>query len=173
MTYLLKNSNFGTLKFMKTCLVIRFLGTITFCPSIRFFGEILLNIGSALATHPYLPLLGSPPIHTLASNSCLKQLTSPKIESILLNCLPRPCIGALHIPQVISSFDNTAELTEIDLKKDNYLHQLHADGIVSLDLDFKMQFDTWSTLHSNDLIKSIKVTGIQPMVPMQNRGPLN
>ena len=40
-------------------------------------------------------------------------------------------------PTVTSSFDNAPELIEIDLKKDN---QLHADGIVSLDLDFKVQF---------------------------------
>ena len=46
------------------------------------------------------------------------QLTFPEIESVLLNCLPRPRIGALHIPQVISSFDNTQELIEIYLKKD-------------------------------------------------------
>ena len=41
------------------------------------------------------------------------------MESILLNCLPRPI--------------------EINLKKDDYCYQLHADGIVSLDIDFKMQ----------------------------------
>ena len=35
--YLLKNFNFGTLKVMKTCLVIRFLAVI--CPGIRFFGK--------------------------------------------------------------------------------------------------------------------------------------
>ena len=33
--YLLKNFNFGTLKVVKTCLVIRFLAVI--CPGIRFF----------------------------------------------------------------------------------------------------------------------------------------
>ena len=60
-TYLPKNSNFGTLKFMKTCLVIiRFLGT--FRLGIRFLGEILPGLGVALAAHPYLPLLGSPPL---------------------------------------------------------------------------------------------------------------
>ena len=39
-TYLLKISNFGTLRFMKTCPVIRILGT--FCPDVRFFGEFCL-----------------------------------------------------------------------------------------------------------------------------------
>ena len=58
-TYLLKMSNFGTLKFMKTCSVIRFWGI--FCLGIGFFGEILSGLGFALAAHPYLPLLGSPP----------------------------------------------------------------------------------------------------------------
>ena len=57
-----------------------------------------------------------------------------------LNCLPRPRIGVLHFPQVICSFDNALELIEMNLKKDNHFYQLHADGIVSLDLDFKMQF---------------------------------
>ena len=56
-TYLPKISNFGTLKFMKTCLVIRFLGT--FCPGIKFSGEILPGLDFALAAHQYLPLLGS------------------------------------------------------------------------------------------------------------------
>ena len=64
--YLLKNFNFGTLKVMKTCLVIRFLAVI--CPGIRFFWEILPGLGFALTTHPYLLLLGSrPPSH---SSSC-------------------------------------------------------------------------------------------------------
>ena len=58
MTYLLKAFNFGTLKVMKTCPVIRFSGT--FFPGIRFFGEILPGLGFALAAHPYLPLLGNP-----------------------------------------------------------------------------------------------------------------
>ena len=46
------------------------------------------------------------------------QLTFPEIESILLNCLPRPPIGVLHIPQVISSYDNAREVIEINLKKE-------------------------------------------------------
>ena len=53
--YLLNNFNFGTLKVMKTCLVI------------RFFWEILPRLGFALATHPHLLLLGSrppPPPHS-------------------------------------------------------------------------------------------------------------
>ena len=37
------------------------------------------------------------------------------MESILLNCLPRPRVGVLHVPQVISSFDNMQDLIEIDL----------------------------------------------------------
>ena len=32
------------------------------------------------------------------------------------------------------------DLIEINLKRCNCFYQLHADGIVSLDLDFKMQF---------------------------------
>ena len=59
MIYLLKNFNFGTLKVMKSCLVIRFLAVI--CPGIRFFWEILPGLGFALARHPYLLLLGSSP----------------------------------------------------------------------------------------------------------------
>ena len=62
------------------------------------------------------------------------------MESVLLNCLPRPRIGVLHFPQVIRRFDNTSDLIEMSLKKDNCLSSLYADGIVSLDLDFKMQF---------------------------------
>ena len=42
---------------MKTCLVIRFLAVI--CPGISIFWEILPGLGFALATHPYLLLLGS------------------------------------------------------------------------------------------------------------------
>ena len=45
------------------------------------------------------------------------QLTFPEIESILLNCLPRPRVGVLHVPQVISSFDNMQDLIEIDIKR--------------------------------------------------------
>ena len=42
-TYLPKNSNFGTLKFMKTCPVFRF--WTLFCPGIRFSEEILPGLG--------------------------------------------------------------------------------------------------------------------------------
>ena len=62
------------------------------------------------------------------------------MESILLNCLPRPRTGVLHVPHVISSFDNTQDLIEINIKRCDCFYQLHADGIVSLDPDFKMQF---------------------------------
>ena len=62
------------------------------------------------------------------------------MESVLLNCLPRPRVGVSHVPQVISSFDNTQYLIKINLKRYNCLYQLHADGIVSFDLDFKMHF---------------------------------
>ena len=57
-----------------------------------------------------------------------------------MNGLPRPLIGVLNIPQAISSFDNAIELIETNPRKDNYFYRLHPDGIVSLDLDFKMQF---------------------------------
>ena len=50
-TYLLKIFNFGALKVMKTCPVIRFLGT--FSLGIRFFGEILPGLGFELVAHPY------------------------------------------------------------------------------------------------------------------------
>ena len=69
--YLLKNFNFGTLKVIKTCLVIRFLAVI--CQGIRFFQEILPGLGFALTTHPYLPLLGSclnPPPHIQLLREC-------------------------------------------------------------------------------------------------------
>ena len=59
MIYMLKNFNFGTLKVIETCLVIRFLAVIF--PGIRFSWEILPGLGFALATHPYLLLLGSRP----------------------------------------------------------------------------------------------------------------
>ena len=48
MTYLLK---FSILAQMKTCPVIRFLGT--FCLGIRFFGEIFPGLGFELVAHPY------------------------------------------------------------------------------------------------------------------------
>ena len=70
------------------------------------------------------------------------------MESVLLNCLPRRRVDVLHVPQVISSFDNTRDLTEIDLLGYNCLHQLHADGIVSLDFDFKMKFGNSPLLKS-------------------------
>ena len=50
--YLPKIFNFGTLKVMKTCPVIRFLAVI--CLGIRFFREILPDLGFALATHPFI-----------------------------------------------------------------------------------------------------------------------
>ena len=78
--------------------------------------------------------------HSQTSPSNLSQLTFPEMESILLNCLARPRVGVLHVPQVISSFDNTRDSIEINLKRYNCLYQLHADGIASLDLNFKMQF---------------------------------
>ena len=68
------------------------------------------------------------------------------MESILLNCLPRSRIGVLDVSQVISSFDNTQYLIEINLRRYNCFYQLHADWVVSLDLDFKMQFGN-SLLH--------------------------
>ena len=58
-TYLLKICNSGTLKFMKTLPVIRF--WVLFARGIAFFGKILSGLGFALAVHPYLSLLGSPP----------------------------------------------------------------------------------------------------------------
>ena len=48
-------------------------------------------------------------------------------------------MSVLHIPQIISNFDNTQGLIKFYLKKDDYFYQLHANGIVSFDLDFKMQ----------------------------------
>ena len=48
-----------------------------------------------------------------------------------MNCFLRPRSGVLHIPPVVSSLNDTQELTEIILKKDYYCHQLYADGTVS------------------------------------------
>ena len=48
-----------------------------------------------------------------------KQLAFPEIMSILLKCLPRPRLGVLHSPLVISDLDNARDLIEINLKKDN------------------------------------------------------
>ena len=67
-------------------------------------------------------------------------MTFPDIMSVLLKCLPRPRLGVLHVPLVISGLDNARYVIEISLKKENYFYYLHADGIVSLDLDFKIQF---------------------------------
>ena len=54
---------------------------------------------------------------------------------------PSPHIGVLHVPELTTNFDNTRDLIEINLKKDNYTPiGLHADGIVSLDLNLKMHF---------------------------------
>ena len=61
----------------------------------------------------------------LTFNNCfdrlrpLWELTFPEIESVLLNCLPRPPFGGLHFPQVVSSFDNTRDSIQINVKKDN------------------------------------------------------
>ena len=57
-----------------------------------------------------------------------------------MNCPPRLRVDAFHFPQVIISFENTQDSIEINLKRYNCLYQLHSGGIVSLDLDFKMQF---------------------------------
>ena len=70
-----------------------------------------------------------------------RQLNFPEIMSVLLKCLPGPRTGVLHLPLVISGLDNPRYLIEINLKKNNCFYLLHADGIVSLDLDFKIQFD--------------------------------
>ena len=79
--------------------------------------------------------------HPNLSHLALKeQLTFSEIESVLLNCLFRPRFSVLHFPQVISRFDNALDLIEMNLRKDNCLYSLHPYGILSLDLDFKMQF---------------------------------
>ena len=36
---------------------------------------------------------------------------------MLLICLAQHCIGVLHVPLAISSFDNVRKLNEINLKK--------------------------------------------------------
>ena len=48
-----------------------------------------------------------------------QQLTFPEIMSVLLKRLPRPQLGVLHISLVISDMDNTRELNEVNMKKDN------------------------------------------------------
>ena len=91
-------------------------------------------------------------------------LTFPEIQPILLTCLLQPRTGVLLIPQVISGFDKARELTEINLKKDNYFYQLHGDGIVSLDLDFKMQFgNRLLELIHNFFIQTILMTDFQSL----------
>ena len=59
MAYLRKNSDFCTLKFMKTCSIIRFWG-----PTLNWllgFQKIFPDLDFALATRPYLSLLGNRP----------------------------------------------------------------------------------------------------------------
>ena len=68
----------------------------------------------------------------------ISQLTFLEIMSVLLKCLPRSRLGVLHVPLIISDLDNARDLIEINLKEDNCFYEVHADGIVSLDLDFKM-----------------------------------
>ena len=43
------------------------------------------------------------------------ELNSPKIKSVLLKCLPRPRLGVLHVPPVISGLENTRDLIQINL----------------------------------------------------------
>ena len=52
----------------------------------------------------------------------LSEWTLPEIESILLNCPPRPRMSVLHVPKVISTSDNARDLIEISLKKNNYFY---------------------------------------------------
>ena len=60
-THFLKISNFGTLKFMKTCPVFRFLGIL---PGHWVFWENYVRPRFCTRRTPYLPLLGSrPPRH--------------------------------------------------------------------------------------------------------------
>ena len=74
----------------------------------------------------------------ITSFNDMKQLTFLEIMSVLLKCLPRSRLGVLHVPLVISDLDNARDLIEINLKEDNCFYEVHADGIISLDLDFKM-----------------------------------
>ena len=50
--------------------------------------------------------------------------------------LPRG--NELSRDHVNRSLDNARDLIEINQRKDNCFYKLHADGIVSLDLDFKI-----------------------------------
>ena len=50
------------------------------------------------------------------------QVPFPEIISVLLKCLPRPRLGVLHVPLVISGLENTRDLIEINLKKDNCVY---------------------------------------------------
>ena len=56
MAYLPKISDFCTLQFVKTCSIIRFWG-----PPLNGLLKILPGLDFALATCPYLPLLGNRP----------------------------------------------------------------------------------------------------------------
>ena len=59
--YLLNIFSFGTLKFMKTCPVTRFLGTFFAQTFIRSSWEILPGLGFVLTAHPYLCCPHPPP----------------------------------------------------------------------------------------------------------------
>ena len=61
-----------------------------------------------------------------------------------------------HVLRPLQLYGDQA-LTKMNLKKDNYFYQLHADGIVSLDLDFKMQFGN-RLLLLQDMYKSAFAT---------------
>ena len=82
---------------------------------------------------------GDIPETTISWKKIRYTIDLPKIGSVPLDCLPQPRIGVLHFPQVISRFDNIWDLIEMNLRKDYCLYSLHADGIVSVDLVFKMQ----------------------------------
>ena len=68
-TYLLKIFDFGTLKVMNTCPVIRFLSTF------------LSGLGFALVAHPYLPLLGSRPPPPHKAYPCSRYRVIPRDKS--------------------------------------------------------------------------------------------
>ena len=65
-------------------------------------------------------------------------LSRDEVNSIELS--PSTSYRCFTPPIGNSNFDNAREFIEINLDKDNYFYQLHADGIVFLDLNFKTQF---------------------------------
>ena len=53
------------------------------------------------------------------SKNIFDSIDLSQIISVLFKCLPRPRLSVLHVPLIISGLENTRDLIEINLKKDN------------------------------------------------------